>query len=185
MADRTDTSDEACALVCMIVSNPQGAMRKDGDGWQKRVNDLIRALRDERNEMRGALQPFADESVMFEDTPDDLKLKARNEDGDIEELPLTVGALRRAKASLSPKPSTPHPTGSEEFAGQLERLGVPAPWRLCDEEVGEILASNGGVACHVVAADESGLPDENHRTEIAMYIILAVNTLAGFKAEIP
>ena len=47
-----DTSDEACALVCMIVSNPQNTMQKPG--WQKRVNDLIRALRDERNDLRGA-----------------------------------------------------------------------------------------------------------------------------------
>jgi hypothetical protein len=44
-----DTSDTACAVACMFVSNPQGVIRQDGDGWQKRVNDLIRALRDERN----------------------------------------------------------------------------------------------------------------------------------------
>ena len=50
-----DTSDEACALVCMIVSNPQGQMRGDRDGWQQRVNDLIRALRDERNRLREEL----------------------------------------------------------------------------------------------------------------------------------
>jgi hypothetical protein len=43
-----DTSDEACAIACMLVSNPQGKARQDGDGWQRRVNDLIRALRDER-----------------------------------------------------------------------------------------------------------------------------------------
>lgn len=35
-------------------------------------------------------------------------------------------------AILSLTPFTPHPTGSEEFAGQLDHLGVPAPWRLCD-----------------------------------------------------
>lgn len=46
---KIDTSNEACALVCMMVSNPQDAMRRDG--WQRRVNDLIRALRDERNEL--------------------------------------------------------------------------------------------------------------------------------------
>jgi hypothetical protein len=45
--DKIDTSDEACAVVCMIVSNPQGKFQTTG--WQKRVNDLIRALRDERN----------------------------------------------------------------------------------------------------------------------------------------
>lgn len=50
--NKVDTSDEACAVACMLVSNPQGALRKDGDGWQKRVNDLIRALRDERNVLR-------------------------------------------------------------------------------------------------------------------------------------
>jgi hypothetical protein len=42
-----DISKEACAVVCMLVSNPEGALRKDGDGWQRRVNDVIRALRNE------------------------------------------------------------------------------------------------------------------------------------------
>lgn len=51
MSEKIDTSDKACAVACMLVSNPQGAMRQDGDGWQRRVNDLIRALRDERNEL--------------------------------------------------------------------------------------------------------------------------------------
>ncbi len=45
--EKTDTSDEACAVACMLVSNPLGELRSPG--WQKRVNDLIRALRDERN----------------------------------------------------------------------------------------------------------------------------------------
>ena len=49
MTDQIDTSDEACAVVCMIVSNPGGKFRQPG--WQKRVNDLIRALRDERNRL--------------------------------------------------------------------------------------------------------------------------------------
>lgn len=48
-------SDEECAVACMLVSNPQGALRQDGDGWQKRVNDTIRGLRDERNQLRAAL----------------------------------------------------------------------------------------------------------------------------------
>jgi hypothetical protein len=52
---RVDTSDEACAMACMLVSNPQGSLRCDGDGWQKRVNDLIRALRDERNALRDTI----------------------------------------------------------------------------------------------------------------------------------
>lgn len=48
-----DTSDIECDVVCMIVSNPGGGERQQA--WQKRVNDLIRALRDERNELRAAL----------------------------------------------------------------------------------------------------------------------------------
>ena len=71
MTDKIDTSDEACAVVCMIVSNPGGDFQKPG--WKKRVNDLIRALRDERADakrerdvalaesvgLRRALEPFA------------------------------------------------------------------------------------------------------------------------------
>lgn len=49
-------TDEDCAVACVLVSNPQGALRQDGDGWQKRVNDTIRALRDERNRLRAALR---------------------------------------------------------------------------------------------------------------------------------
>jgi hypothetical protein len=59
--ERIDTSDEACAVACLLVSNPQGAMRRDGDGWQKRVNDLIRALRDERNDYRARMCKAIDE----------------------------------------------------------------------------------------------------------------------------
>lgn len=51
-----DTSAEACAVACMLVSNPQGALRQDGAGWQRRVNDLIRALRRERDDLVKALE---------------------------------------------------------------------------------------------------------------------------------
>ena len=44
---KADTTDQSCAVICMLVSNPAGKLRTVG--WQKRVNDLIRALRDERN----------------------------------------------------------------------------------------------------------------------------------------
>ena len=63
---KVDTSDEACAVACTLVSNPQGALRKDGDGWQKRVNDLIRALRDERHKL-------ATETIMTRVAVDALK----------------------------------------------------------------------------------------------------------------
>lgn len=50
MSEHVDTSPETCAVACMLVSNPAGEMRHVG--WQKRVNDLIRALRDERDTLR-------------------------------------------------------------------------------------------------------------------------------------
>lgn len=53
-----DTSDEACAIVCMLVSDPWD---ERPHAWQKRVNDLIRALRDERNELRKKLSTAIDE----------------------------------------------------------------------------------------------------------------------------
>lgn len=54
MSELVDTSDEACAVVCMIVSDPSGS-RQLKPGWKKQVNDLIRALRDERNALREQL----------------------------------------------------------------------------------------------------------------------------------
>lgn len=53
-----NTSDEACAVICMLVSNPQAAFREDGDGWQRRANDLIRALRDERNDLEDSADAY-------------------------------------------------------------------------------------------------------------------------------
>lgn len=54
--EKIDTSDEACALVCMLVSNPGGGERPHA--WQRRVNDLIRALRDERNSLLGQVRSY-------------------------------------------------------------------------------------------------------------------------------
>lgn len=70
-----------------------------------------------------------------------------------------------------------HPTGSAQFADALVRLGVPAPWRLCDEEVGEVLADNGAIA-FTVAPNLS----DTAATDLALWILIAVNTLAGFQA---
>lgn len=61
LSAQVDTSNEACAAACLLVSNPQGAMRRDGDGWQQRVNDLIRALRDERNALRAERNKLIDD----------------------------------------------------------------------------------------------------------------------------
>lgn len=53
----TDISPEACAVACMIVSNPGGGERDEG--WQRRVNDVIRALRMRLNETEAALRDIA------------------------------------------------------------------------------------------------------------------------------
>lgn len=59
MTEKIDTSDEQCALICMVVSNPGDGPRPHA--WQKRVNDLIRALRDERNDYRERMCRAIDE----------------------------------------------------------------------------------------------------------------------------
>ena len=51
-----DISPEACAVVCMIVSDPTGQLQQTR-GWKKRVNDVIRAQRDRIDELN-ALPKF-------------------------------------------------------------------------------------------------------------------------------
>lgn len=54
--DRVDSSDTECAVVCMIVSNDD--LKRPG--WKRRVNDLIRRLRDERNALHAMCHQPAD-----------------------------------------------------------------------------------------------------------------------------
>ena len=70
-----------------------------------------------------------------------------------------------------------HPTGSDEFAAMLAKAGAPAPWRLCEEEPGEILDATSAT---VLVVDMGGSQDND--SEIALSIMIAVNTCAGFKA---
>jgi hypothetical protein len=51
------------------------------------------------------------------------------------------------------------------------------------EECGEVLAANKAVAC--MALDTGGAVLDERATQAARWIICAVNTLSGFKAEIP
>ena len=67
------------------------------------------------------------------------------------------------------------------FDATLAKLCAPPPWRLCDEEVGEVLAADGAI---VLTVDRARTNDAE-ATELALWIIMAVNTLAGFKAEVP
>lgn len=86
--------------------------------------------------------------------------------------------LRRAARRLA---TVAHPTSSEQFADWLDRLGIPAPWTLCEDSVGKLLAANKSVAC---TARDSGFAALDERaTEAAVCIMCAINTLAGFKAE--
>jgi hypothetical protein len=73
-----------------------------------------------------------------------------------------------------------HPAGSEQFGAELAKLGAPAPWRLCDEVVGEVLAADGEI---VLSADTRAT--EEASSALALLIVCAVNTLAGFRAEAP
>lgn len=75
----------------------------------ERLRDLVRDKNSELNRLserilvlENALRPFAKEADMYEEAPDSMRLLAPNEDGDIEEIPLTVGDLRRARSSLTP-----------------------------------------------------------------------------------
>ena len=69
---------------------------------------------------------------------------------------------------------------SDQFAAELARLGVPAPWRLCDEEIGEALAANGAVAFQV---DVNRQISDEDASAIALCILAAVNTLAGLDGD--
>lgn len=49
--NKVDTSDEQVALMCMYVSRSEGQPEWPND-WRKRVNALIRALRDENKQLK-------------------------------------------------------------------------------------------------------------------------------------
>ena len=69
---------------------------------------------------------------------------------------------------------------NEDFAKWLTRLMVPAPWTLHDEDLGVVLAANGA---SVLVVEPCSVPYADIETEIAMAVITAVNTCAGFKAK--
>lgn len=74
----------------------------------------------------------------------------------------------------------PHPTGSEVFARVLNTLGAPTPWRISDEEVGSVLADDGSI---VLQVDLDRERSDDAASALALSIVMAVNTLAGLKAE--
>lgn len=88
MSEEVDTSAEACALACMIVSNPAGAMRHVG--WQKRVNDLIRALRNE-----------LDAEIYRSERTEDELAAARKSMTDLAAMSVHVSARDKLRADLA------------------------------------------------------------------------------------
>ena len=82
----------------------------------------------------------------------------------------------------APKPRQRFCRGSEHFAAELARLGVPAPWELSDETAGEILAANKALACQALDA-ENAVFDER-ATHVVALIMVAINTLAVYRADI-
>ena len=71
---------------------------------------------------------------------------------------------------------------NEEFSAALTKLGVPAPWELHDEDMGVILAAN---KASVLIVEAAAIPYRDIETEIAMAIIVAINTCAGFVVVAP
>lgn len=84
--------------------------------------------------------------------------------------------LRKTAVKLA---GIPHPTGSEQFIAEITKLFAPPPWRLCDEEPGEVLGEDGTI---VLTIDRSRLNDREAGA-LALWVIMAINTLSGFKME--
>ena len=68
---------------------------------------------------------------------------------------------------------------AEQFWLWLTDLGLPAPWRL-DENEYQIIAVNGALECSIEPSEK---PHRGYETQTAFAIITAVNTCAGFRAE--
>jgi hypothetical protein len=84
--------------------------------------------------------------------------------------------LRSAAKQLA---GIPHPTGSEQFQTALTQLKSPAPWSLAERMPGEIQAANGAV---VLAVDHGDLVNREYNA-LALWIMVAINTCAGFRME--
>ena len=84
--------------------------------------------------------------------------------------------LRSAAKQLA---GIPHPTGSEQFQTALTELKSPAPWSLADRTPGEIRAVNGAIMLSIDHGELVG----RERDALALWIMVAVNTCAGFRME--
>lgn len=95
-----------------------------------------------------------------------------------------VAAILAAGYAILPLPHITSAARSTTgtFAGQLAALGVPAPWRLSEGEVGVLLAENSADAA---VADPSGSATDAAATTLAALIMCAVNTCAGYRAVAP
>lgn len=69
--------------------------------------------------------------------------------------------------------------GSEQFTAEITALLALPPWKLCDEEVGEVLSDDGAVVLTV----DRGCRNDHDASALALWIVMAINTLAGFKME--
>lgn len=70
---------------------------------------------------------------------------------------------------------------NDQFKATLERLDAPPPWQIDEEETGVILDANGR---DVLCIDTNNTRPDSDVSELAVWIITAVNTCAGFRAVI-
>lgn len=75
---------------------------------------------------------------------------------------------------------TENPRTTEQFGALLARLDVTLPLALHDEHVGVVIDAGKR---DVFVVDVNGERDDGQVTQIALWIVLAVNTCGGFRAE--
>lgn len=73
------------------------------------------------------------------------------------------------------------PTTTEGYVALLADLGIMLPLDLCDEHSGSVIDAAGD---EILVADPNSELGDDHARDIALAIILAVNTCGGFKAEV-
>jgi hypothetical protein len=73
-----------------------------------------------------------------------------------------------------------NPSTTAQFVSLLAALDVKLPLGLHDEDLGVVIDADG---CDVFTVDVNSERDDRQVQQIAMWIVLAVNTCGGFRVE--